>query len=162
MTKKRGWLLLVLPLAIAACGGDEAEEAETPADSAIAAINPPPADPAAMGGMPTTLAMQPVGTSGATGQATVTPNGQQTQVQLQLSGLTPGAHPGHIHQGTCDAPGEVVQPLPEVTAGEDGTATVDTTLTLDAMTVMDGQHIIAYHGEGGAPVVCAQLVAHAM
>ena len=83
-------------------------------------------------------------------------------MQVQLSGLTPGAHPGHIHAGTCEAPGEVVQPLPVITADANGAGTADTTLTLDATTVMDGQHIIAYHGDGGAPVACGSLMGHAM
>jgi hypothetical protein len=160
MNTKSSWLLLALPLALAACGGDETETAETPADSAIAAIDAPDVDP--MAGMASTLSLQPMGDSKSSGQATVTPNGQQTQVQIQLSGLTPGAHPGHIHSGTCEAPGEVLQPLPVITAGADGAGTADTTLALDAMTVMDGQHIIAYHGEGGAPVACGSLMAHAM
>ena len=159
MKTKRSWILLALPLSLAACGGDDADTAETPADSAIAAIDAPPAD---MGAMPSTLSLQPMGGSTASGQATVTPNGPQTQVQIQLSGLTPGEHPGHIHTGTCEALGEVVQPLPVITAGQDGSGTADTTLALDAMTVMDGQHVISYHGEGGAPVACGSLMAHAM
>ena len=159
MKTKRSWLLLALPLTLTACGGEEEEVAETPADSAIAAIDAPTMD---MAGMASTLSLQPVGGSTTSGQATVTPNGAQTQVQIQLSGLTPGEHPGHIHSGTCEAPGAVVQALPVVTAGQDGTATADTTLALDATTVMDGQHIIAYHGEGGAPVACGSLMAHTM
>ena len=159
MTTKKGWLLLALPLTLAACGGGEEETAGTPADSAMEAINPPAAD---MSGMASTLSLQPLGGGSTSGQATVTPNGQQTQVQIQLSGLTPGAHPGHIHAGTCEAIGEVVQPLPEITAGEDGSGTAETTLTLDATTIMDGQHVISYHGEGGAPIACGSLMAHAM
>ncbi len=56
----------------------------------------------------------------------------------------------------------MVQPLPTATAGADGTATVDTTVAVDPNTVMNGQHIIAYHGEGGNPVVCGQVVPHTM
>ena len=160
MKTKKSWLLLALPLTLAACGGDEAETADTPADSAIAAIEPPMTGD--MTGMASTLSLQPVGGSTASGQATVTPNGAQTQVQIQLSGLTPGAHPGHIHAGTCEAIGEVVQALPEITVGEDGTGTAETTLTLDATTVMDGQHVISYHGDGGAPVACGSLMGHTM
>ena len=94
MKTKKSWLLLALPLTLAACGGDEAETADTPADSAIAAIEPPMTGD--MTGMASTLSLQPVGGSTASGQATVTPNGAQTQVQIQLSGLTPGAHPGRF------------------------------------------------------------------
>lgn len=163
MKSNRGWLLLALPLSLAACGGDEGDTAETPADSAIAAIDAPTVDTAPMGAMPTTLALQSVDSSGVMGQATVIPNGDmQTQVQVQLSGLTPGAHPGHIHEGKCPTPGAVVHPLPEITASADGSGSAATTLPVDASTFMDGNHVITYHGEGGKPVACGDLVAHAM
>ena len=163
MKSNRGWLLLALPLSLAACGGGEGDTAETPADSAIAAIDAPPADPAAMGAMPTTLALQAVDSSGVMGQATITPNGDtQTQVQVQLSGLTPGSHPGHIHEGNCPTPGAVVQPLPEITPTADGSGSAATTVPVDASTFMDGKHVITYHGEGGKPVVCGDLMSHAM
>ena len=163
MKSNRGWLLLALPLSLAACGGGEGEGDTAEAmDTATAAPMMADTSAQAMGAMPTTLALQPVGDSGVTGQATLTPGGAQTQVQVQLTGLTPGAHPGHIHQGTCAAPGSVVQPLPEITAGEDGSGSADGSVAIDATTVMDGQHIIAYHGEGGAPVACGSLMGHVM
>jgi hypothetical protein len=165
MKRNRGWLLLALPLALTACGGDDdAENAAETTDTATTTVAPVAADSSAsmMGSMPTTLSLQPIGSSNVRGQATLTPSGAQTQVNVQLTGLTPGAHPGHIHEGTCAAPGKVVQPLPEITAGQDGSGTAEGTVAVDAMTVMDGQHIIAYHGEGGAPVVCGELMGHAM
>lgn len=162
MKSNRGWLLLALPLSLAACGGGEDDSAAEAVDTATVA--PMASDTAAhdMGAMPTTLALQAVGSSGAMGQATITPNGAQTQVQVQLSGLTPGAHPGHIHEGNCPTPGAVVHPLPEITAGADGSGSAETTLTADATTFLDGKHLISYHGEGGAPVACGDLMAHAM
>lgn len=163
MKTNRGWLLLALPLTLAACGGDD--EVDTTLEGIdTATVATATTDTAAhdMAAMPMTVAMQPVGNSGVTGQATLTPSGTQTQVQVQVTGLTPGAHPGHIHTGNCAAPGPVVQPLPEITAGADGSGSANTTLALDHATLMNGQHMIGYHGEGGAVVVCAELTPHTM
>ena len=163
MKSNRGWLLLALPIALAACGGDEGEgDTAVLTDTATMAPAATPAADTGMGTMPTTLALQAVGTSGASGPATVTPNAAQTQVQVQLTGVTPGAHPGHIHSGTCAAIGPVVHALPEITAGADGTGSAEATVPLDAATIMNGQHLISYHGEGGAPVACGELAAHTM
>ncbi|MBW3630771.1 MAG: hypothetical protein KY464_15950 [Gemmatimonadetes bacterium] len=163
MKSNRGWLLLALPIALTACGGGEGEgDTAAMSDTATAARPAESTSEGAMAAMPTTVALQAVGTSGASGQATLTPNAAQTQVQVQLTGVTPGAHPGHIHSGTCAAMGAPVHPLPDITAGADGSGTAETTLPIDATTVMDGQHLISYHGDGGAPIVCGELTAHTM
>ena len=161
------WTLLALPLALAACGGDEEVETEMPAEDMAMEAPMAGMDTAGMagmeGGMPATLAMMALNESGVTGQATVTPSGNQLQVMVQLSGLTEGAHPGHIHQGTCESPGSVVAPLQEISAGADGTGNMTTTVDVDPMTAMDGQHIVAYHPAGGGPpVVCGQIPQHQM
>ena len=68
--------------------------------------------------------MQPLNNSGISGEATLTPQGSQLQVMVRLTGLAQGGeHPGHIHSGTCDAPGPVVTPLQPISAGADGTET---------------------------------------
>ena len=158
----RGWLLIALPCALAACGGDDETETMEGADTTAMVT----ADTGgAMASMPTTVSLMSVGGSTATGQVTVTPAGGGSQVSVQLSGLAPGEHPGHIHTGTCEALGDVVHPLPVVTAGADGSATADTTLAAASESFMDGQHVIAYHGTAenpGAPVACGQLMAHQM
>ena len=162
MKTNRGWLLIALPLAIAACGGEE-ETATMEGVDTTSMVN---ADTGgAMAAMPTTVALQSLGGSNVTGQATVTHSGAESQVNVQLSGLTPGDHPGHIHAGTCDAIGAVVHPLPTATAGEDGSATVNGTVAAAGESFMNGQHVINYHGNAEdpmAPVACGALVAHAM
>ena len=162
MKRNRGWLLLALPIALAACGGEEETDTALLTDTATAARPAESTADPAMAAMPTTVALQAVGTSGASGQATVTPNAGQTQVQVQLTGATPGPHPGHIHSGTCAAIGPVVHALPEITAGADGSGSAEATVPLDANTVLNGQHLISYHGEGGAPIACGELTAHTM
>ena len=161
--KLRGWMLVALPFALVACAGEEADDDLVLADSAATMT----ADTtASMASMPTTLALQPTGGSNVSGQATITDVAGQSNVNVQLNGLSAGAHAGHIHTGTCEAPGSVVQPLPEITAGADGAGMADTTVTAAAMTFMDGQHIVAYHEGGsaspGATVTCGVIVAHQM
>ncbi|MEX2570453.1 MAG: hypothetical protein WD737_04055 [Gemmatimonadota bacterium] len=163
------WIGLPLVLALAACGGDTADtdlvlddtiEAEPGAETGMPATEPGGMDDMGAG---QTAMLEPVGDSGAGGEATITDLGDQTQVMVRLTG-TPGdgAHPGHIHSGRCDNIGGVVQPLDEITTDATGTGTMTATVEVAPMTVMDGQHIVVYHGEGGAPMACANIPTHAM
>lgn len=159
---KRYGLLLALPLVLAACAADEEAEMDTmDMDTATAPMAGAPMDTGmmgGMGGMATTVTLAAVGGSGVTGEATLTPSGNQTEVMVRLMGLEPNStHPGHIHQGTCAAPGSVVAPLQDITADATGAGTMTTTVPVAADSVTMGQHIVAYHGEGGAPIVCGEV-----
>lgn len=169
------WLLACLPLALAACGEndpdvdtDEAVVLETADTGAMATMPPPAAMPMDTGmAMHNQVMMNPVGNSGVSGSATLADANGQVQVAVQLTGFQPNtAHAGHIHQGTCDSPGSVVAPLQEITAGADGAGSMTTTVQVPMNTVMNGQHIIAYHERGGEdhgpPVVCGSIPAHQM
>jgi hypothetical protein len=159
MMMKRYGLLLALPLVLAACAADEEAEVDTmEMDTATAPMAAPPME-AGMGAMATTVTLAAVGESGVTGEATLTPSGDQTEVMVRLMGLEPNStHPGHIHQGTCAAPGAVVAPLQDITADATGAGTMTTTVPVAADSVTAGQHIVAYHGDGGAPVVCGEIM----
>ena len=176
MNTTRLWVLAALPFTLAACGGDEAAEgsadgtAGTMTDTVTATAATPAPMPAdsgmtgaqAMGGAVT---MNAVGNSGVTGQAQFMEHGQgQTMVTVNLTAQGNSTHSGHIHTGTCDAPGAVVVPLQDVTLAS-GTGSSNSTISVPLATVMNGQHIVAYHaGSGdsaGAPVVCGQIPAQA-
>ena len=161
--------LAILPLSLAACGADEGEPgadqtAATP-DSALQTLDSIEPDTAGVA-MSTQVAMSPLGSAAASGSALITATGSTTEVTVQLTGLPEGAHAGHIHQGTCEAPGSPVAPLQEVTAGQDGAGTITSIAEVDPMSVMDGNHIVAYHERGapnpGAPIVCGQIPGHQM
>ncbi|HEX2095613.1 MAG TPA: hypothetical protein VHG28_24665 [Longimicrobiaceae bacterium] len=177
MKMHRLWLLVGIPLALAACGQNdtEAEEdqpAEGAADTATQTVAPAPApaDTSAaahgtMGG--SGFALNPVGGSGVSGQATVADQGGQTGVTVQLTGFQPNSrHAGHIHTGTCENPGPPVAPLPEITADANGAGNATGTASLPMTTAMDGQHIVSYHQGGadspGPPVVCGAIPGHSM
>lgn len=126
---KRSKLLLVaaVPLAFAACADNDAD-VEPAADVAVVPATTPAPGMGTdtmmgsnMAGMEQVVNMTAVGNSGVTGQATVNPQGSQTRIMLTLNQLAPNsAHAGHIHTSTCDSLGNVVQPLPEVTADANG------------------------------------------
>lgn len=175
MKATRLWVLTALPFALAACGGgDEVAEGGTDtttampsADSGTTMAAPMPGDTmmtgaTAMGGAVT---MNAVGNSGVTGQAQIMEHGTgQTMVTVNLTAQGNSTHSGHIHTGTCDAPGAVVVPLQDVTLAN-GTGSSSSTLEVPLATVMNGQHIVAYHESSGdnpgAPVVCGAIPAMA-
>jgi hypothetical protein len=160
--------LLVLPILMlaAACGGDDTGGV---ASDPVVETSPSPTvteAPATMpmaGGMSAAMnaPFQPVGGSNVAGEATISPRGQQSEVMVRLTGATASTeHPGHVHSGRCDAIGGVVQPLDRVATDGSGAGTATTTLDIPAMTLMNGQHIVVYHGAGGAPIACAEIPSH--
>lgn len=175
MNTTRLWVLAALPFALAACGGGDDAAVEGGADTTAAtmtdtmtgstATTPMPGDTGmsgtqAMGGAVT---MNAVGTSGVTGQAQIMDHGNgQTMVTVNLTAQGNSTHSGHIHTGTCEAPGDVVVPLQDITLAN-GTGSSSSTLSVPLSTVMNGQHIIAYHASSGdnpgAPVVCGAIPA---
>jgi hypothetical protein len=170
MKTTRLWALTALPLALAACGGgDDAAEGGNDTtsvlslpDSGTMPTTPMTAD-SGMGGtapMGNAVTMNAVGTSGVTGQAMFTEQGAQTMVMVNLTAQGNTTHSGHIHTGTCDAPGAVVVPLQDVTLAN-GTGNSSSTIEVPLATVMNGQHIVAYHAgsgaDAGAPVVCGAI-----
>ncbi|HEX6910825.1 MAG TPA: hypothetical protein VF142_10535 [Longimicrobium sp.] len=167
----RLWSLAAIPFALAACGGgDDAAEgaADTTAasmDSMTTTTTTMPADTGMAGAqaMGSAVTMNAVGGSGVTGQAQFMDHGGgSTMVTVNLTAQGNTTHSGHIHTGTCDAPGDVVAPLQDITLAN-GTGSSSSTLQIPLATVMNGQHIVAYHqGQGenaGAPVVCGQIPA---
>lgn len=166
----RLWGLAAIPFALAACGGGDdaaAGDADTTAMSMDTAATVPTTMPADTGmgaqSMGSAVTMNAVGSSGVTGQAQFMDHGAgSTMVTVNLTAQGNTTHSGHIHTGTCDAPGDVVAPLQDITLAN-GTGSSSTTLQIPLATVMNGQHIVAYHqGQGdnaGAPVVCGQIPA---
>lgn len=155
---------LALALFAGACGG-KADEAEDLEMQPPAATTPTPA-PAADSAAGNRLAFTPVGASTLTGEVDVEEEGAGTKVEVKIANSTDGAvHKGHIHSGTCAAPGAVVAPLGDITIDGDRNGESETTLQLPMMTVMNGQHIVAFHAAGGnpgAPVLCVAIPAHSM
>jgi hypothetical protein len=162
-------LAMLVPVVALACGRDDDTVVEDPY-----ATEPPPAVTGMPGdtmmgadhGAMMNVTLSPVGGSTVSGQAMFMQQGDGTQVELQLTGAAgAGTHQAHIHQGTCDAPGQVVAPLESVTTDASGTGSSTSTVSVPFNDVFNGQHIVAAHqadASPGAPVVCGQIPAHTM
>lgn len=149
-------VLFALPLVLAACNADGGEDF-APVDDALEALDD------VMPPMPSTATFSSLGDSGVNGEAILTPMGEASEVTVSLAGLAPGTtHPGHIHEGTCASPGSVVTPLSEITADGNGAGSMTVVAPIAADSALSGEHIILYHGDGGTPIVCAELAAHTM
>jgi hypothetical protein len=155
-----------LPLALIACAEEEPEIVEEPVVEAPVVAPAPvvvePAAGAAGTGMEQVVEITPLNDSGVTGQGILTPMGSETQVMVALNAAAGGTtHPGHIHQGTCESPGSVVQPLQPITLDANGSGTMTTTVPVDPNMVMNGQHVILYHG-ADAYIACGSIPMHQM
>lgn len=160
------WLGLPLVVMLAACPRDTTQDDVVITDDPAAAPAPevapetgPPLDRTAM----QTAVFEEVGGSGVSGAVTVTDRGAQTEFSVEVTGAPANATlPGHVHSGTCDNIGGVVQPLESIATDAGGAGSTTATVDLAPMTVMDGQHVVVYHGEAGAPIACAEIPTHAM
>ncbi|HEX6038267.1 hypothetical protein [Longimicrobium sp.] len=176
MNATRLWVLTALPFALAACGGGD-DAAEGGADTTAAVVTDTTTAPMATGTTPmgtdTTMTgaqavggavtLNAVGTSGVTGTAQLMDHGSgQTMVTVNLMAQGNTTHGGHIHTGTCEQPGPPVAPLENVTLAN-GAGTSSSTVNVPLATVMNGQHIIAYHeragDDPGSPVTCGAIPA---
>lgn len=162
MNAKRFWALSALPLALAACGGGDDAQTEAAADSTVAAAAPAPAAPAAPANTGPKLPMDAIGGKGVPGEMQLMAHGgSETMITVSLMDVGPGAHSGHVHEGTCGEPGKVVAPLQDVTRAENGQGSSTSTVPMALSALGDGKHIVMYHERTGAdpgnPVVCGTI-----
>ena len=153
--------VLVLALFASACVDDTDTTDDLDIPPASETVTPTPIDD-----MPArTIAFTALGGSPLMGDVEVEGDDSNTDIAVTIRNSADGAvHKGHIHTGTCDAPGAVVVPLDDVTIDSDLEGESDTSLDLPLATVMNGEHIVAYHeagGDPGTPVVCAAIPARA-
>lgn len=156
---------LALVVLLGACAGTD--DAADPVAGDTTLSTTPAAIPAATPGQDSAanrIAFTPVGTATLAGDIAVDSEGNGTRIDVTIRNSTDGAvHKGHVHSGTCSTIGGVVAPLEDVTIDGDRDGDARTVVQIPMMTVMDGQHIVAYHEAGGtpgAPVVCAAIPGH--
>lgn len=87
--------------------------------------------------------------SGVTGDARFTVITQnETEVLVELEDAAPNTtYQVAIHQGTCDNVGQERHQLETVQTNEEGNGASSTTLGVQLANVMDGNHVVAVHGE---------------
>jgi Cu/Zn superoxide dismutase len=95
------------------------------------------------------------------------------ELRVHLMGLSEGDHAWHIHQGTCESPGQVVVPLSDfgdrsgvtgdLSAGSDGMVEETVTIDRDRLAGLDlnRPHVINIHqssGDNPGPgIACAPI-----
>jgi hypothetical protein len=87
--------------------------------------------------------------SGVTGDARFTVITQnETEVLVELEDAAPNAtYQVAIHQGTCDMVGQERHALQTIQTNEQGNGASSTTLSVQLANVMDGNHVVAVHGQ---------------
>ena len=102
--------------------------------------------------------------SGATGTAELTVNGDGIRVTISMTGLgdAEGVHANHLHHGTCDDQGEVHITLDNIVADAAGDGSQITANDEQPLTHFESNHYLAVHVAGGEPgdvVSCGDVVA---
>ncbi|HEX2171358.1 MAG TPA: hypothetical protein VHL09_02790 [Dehalococcoidia bacterium] len=116
-----------------------AKVAASPSPARVASPSPSPS-PAAIS-RPITMTLVALNDSGQDGQATLTPQGNQTRVGLELRDSPAGPQPAHIHEGTCGDLNETPRyPLENV-----GNGRSETTVNVPVANLMNGNFAINVH-----------------
>ena len=94
----------------------------------------------------TTITLNEVNDSGVSGTVRLSPNGDQTEVAVRLTGAT-GNHPNHIHENFCaNVDPDPLLPLTHIVVGEvdpDGFTTTTVDMPLDEL--LAGEFSILVH-----------------
>ena len=144
-----GLLIAVLAIGAIACGDDD------DTDDIIDDIVDDTDD---LGVIRLSASLTEVDGSGASGEADLSINGEGILVQLDMEGLTEGAHANHIHDGSCDNLGAVDIPLDDIVADSAGVGTQTTGNADQPLSHFETGHLVAVHADDGAIVACGDIV----
>ena len=176
----RGRAAAVLAMCwLAACGGSggAGQEAESARDGATPEVEQPGSttvDGNPEGGMPVQPIPRPeqtiaagtlsaVNNSGVTGSVNLRGIGEQTEVSLNVTGLTDANRQvqAAVVQGTCGQTGSEVAQIGPIPVGAGNIAAMTDTLPLPPGTVLNGQHALIVKGQNSGPatppLACAAL-----
>ncbi len=105
------------------------------------------------------MTLSEVNGSGVTGSATLSDTEPGTEVVVTVDGgLEEGSHANHVHEGTCDAIGDIGEPLENLEAGPDGSAPATTTMTAAVFDhLLEDGHLVAVHALDGSFVACGEI-----
>lgn len=104
-----------------------------------------------------TIPLRELNDSGVTGTVVLSEQGAATRISIQLTGdAVTGDHVAHLHDGTCEAPGEYTYTLNPVSA--EGTSETVVNLTLDEL--LAGGYMVNVHPDEAnwdTWMVCGEL-----
>ena len=129
----------VMSAGMAACGDDNSVEgAVDTATEQVGSVADDARD--AIAGSDVSLDLQEQNGSGVTGTVTLTGDGDQTRVTVDLEGA-PGAHPAHIHEGTCAD----LTPAPKFALTDATNDETETMVPASLETIQSAPHAINVH-----------------
>lgn len=107
--------------------------------------------------------ISPVNNSGVTGSMNLRGIGEQTEVSLNVTGLTEANRQlqASVVQGTCAQNGSEVAQVGPISVGAGNIAAITDTLAVPPGTVLNGQHALIIKGQNAGPatppLACAAL-----
>lgn len=150
----------VLCAAATACGGGEDADGRTgAADQPDATGQPgreaalpvtPIADPTQVSAAGN---LSPVNNSGVSGSVNVRGLGEQTEIALNVTGVTAGNRQlrGAVVQGTCERGGAEVAAIGPIPVGAGNIAALTDTIPVPVGSILDGGHALAVRGQAAGP-----------
>jgi hypothetical protein len=156
-------LRLLSPLAVvaflAACPGDRTADQQVGVGEEFPAttVDPAPVAPAMH-----MVQVEEMHNSGVSGEAHLVPRNGRTEVQLTVHSIPANTNiEARIHRGTCEAPGEAVANLSNVSADAARRGTSETDVGHPITMLGDGQHVLVLLPTGAdagqAPLACGSL-----
>ena len=155
-----GLLTAVLAVAAIACDDDEDDDGDA---VPTATVEGPEAtateEETTDADGQSSVTLSEVDGSGVTGSATLSDTAAGTEVVVTVSGgLEEGSHANHVHEGTCDAVGNIGEPLENLEAGSDGSAPATTTMTAAVFDhLLEEGHLVAVHALDGSIDACGDI-----
>ncbi|HEX2208012.1 MAG TPA: hypothetical protein VHG93_10055 [Longimicrobium sp.] len=97
--------------------------------------------------------LSPVNNSGVTGSVNIRGLGEQTEVSLNVTGITEGNQrlQGSIVRGTCEGPGREIAPVGPIPVGAGNIAALTDTLPLPVATLLNGENALLVKGQNAGP-----------
>lgn len=161
--------------ALAACGGSDGQDSageplpeveqagaatvDGDTQGAAAPVTPSPRPEQTVA----SATLSSVNNSGVGGNVNVRGLGQQTEISLNVTGVTDANRQmqGSVVQGTCEQAGTEVAQIGPVPVGAGNVGAVVDTLQVPAGTVLNGQHALIIKGQNAGPatppLACAAL-----
>lgn len=108
--------------------------------------------------LPPTSPVLPVGTPEVSGEVSVTPAGEELEIEIRVAGLAEVVeYAAHVHRGVCAEGGPVAAALSPVEAQADGSGVSHTAVPAASLPVTEPL-FVQIHGATGAPVACGDLM----
>ncbi|HEX6926923.1 MAG TPA: hypothetical protein VF167_15980 [Longimicrobiaceae bacterium] len=101
---------------------------------------------------PITLQLSAVGGAQGSGEATLSPNGEETGAVVNVQGLSPSTqYSAFLLTGTCEQPGDVMAPLGTIEADDQGSGSTEVRLTAPLDSIVAAGATVQIHPQGDAP-----------